>query len=156
MGINGVGSSYAQNYGIQSRGRSTRGKSSVDDFACMGKATSLSEFSDNGKRGSMVEDRDSFTNGTMDYQRIISERRNEIYEKLKNGDTEESFQIGGSSFTEKEWDICQYLRGIECIISFVGSPVRESRTPGSMQGYASQGAYLLTRCIAKIYVRSLS
>ena len=104
MGINGVGSSYAQNYGIQSRGRSAKGKSSVDDFVCKGKATSLSESSDNRKRGSMVEDRDSFANGTMDYQRIISERRNEIYEKLKNGDTEESFQIGGSSFTEKEWD----------------------------------------------------
>lgn len=34
-------------------------------------------------------------------------------------------------------DICQYLRGRVCIISFVGSPVRESRTPGSVQGYAS-------------------
>ena len=39
-----------------------------------------------------------------DYQKILSERKNEIYEKVKNGDTEESFQIGGSSFTEKEWD----------------------------------------------------
>ena len=39
-----------------------------------------------------------------DYQKIISERKSEIYEKLKNGDTEESFQIGRSSFTEKEWD----------------------------------------------------
>lgn len=104
MGINGVGSSYAHNYGIQSRGHSAKEKSSVDDFVCKGKETSLSESSDNRKRGSMVEERDSFVNGTMDYQRIISERRNEIYEKLKNGDTEESFQIGGSSFTEKEWD----------------------------------------------------
>ena len=49
-------------------------------------------------------DKSSFADNNMDYQRIISERRNEIYEKLKNGDTEESFQIGGSSFTEKEWD----------------------------------------------------
>ena len=39
-----------------------------------------------------------------EYQKLISEKKNEIYEKLKNGDTEESFQIGGSSFTEKEWD----------------------------------------------------
>ena len=50
----------------------------------------------------------SFTSGeeteTTDYWKIISEKRNEIYEKLKNGDTEESFQIGGSYFTEKEWD----------------------------------------------------
>lgn len=50
MGINGVGSFYAQNYDVSNRGRSTRGKSSVDDFSCMGSATSLSESSDNGKR----------------------------------------------------------------------------------------------------------
>ena len=46
-------------------------------------------------------------NGTQqdkNYQELISERKNEIYEKVKNGDTEVSFQIGGSSFTEKEWD----------------------------------------------------
>ena len=104
MGINGVGSFYVQNYDVPNRGRATRGKTSVDDFASMGSATSLSESSDNRKRGFMVEDQDSFANGTMDYRRIISERRNEIYEKLKNGDTEESFQIGGNSFTEKEWD----------------------------------------------------
>jgi len=40
----------------------------------------------------------------IDYQKIISERKREILEKIKNGDTEESFQLGGSSFTEKEWD----------------------------------------------------
>lgn len=234
MGINGVGSFYAQNYDVQSRGRSTRGKSSVDDFSCMGNATSLSESSDSGKRigittvgdrgyiamyadssteqdpivkvgdyevrvkdvnpnnatkmemfalmsymddkgltnnqgmksfnkmtaySSQAEyngycsgisdettawtvERDwigilgsaketffgnpqtynqglecekiienlkkwsdtSFDDENTDYQKILSERKSEIYEKLKNGDTEESFQIGGSSFTEKEWD----------------------------------------------------
>ncbi len=234
MGINGVGSFYAQNYDVQSRGSSTRGKASVDDFACMGNATSLSESSDNGKRigittvgdrgyiamyadssteqdpivkvgdyevrvkdvnpnnatkmemfalmsymddkgltnnqgmksfnkmtayatqaeyngycsgisdenAAWTVERDwigilgnaketffsipqtynqglecekiienlkkwsdtSFDDENTDYQKILSERKSEIYEKLKNGDTEESFQIGGSSFTEKEWD----------------------------------------------------
>ena len=234
MGINGVGSFYAQNYDVPNRGRATRGKTSVDDFACMGSATSLSESSDNGKRIGLtavgnvgyiamyadssteqdpivkvgdyevrVKDVDpnnatkmemfalmsymddkGLTNNTgmksfnkmtayssqaeyngycsgiydenaawtverdwigilgnaketffsipqtynqglecekiienlkkwsdtssddenTDYQKILSERKNEIYEKVKNGDTEESFQIGGSSFTEKEWD----------------------------------------------------
>ena len=46
----------------------------------------------------------SFDEENTDYQKILSERKSESYEKLKNGDTEESFQIGGSSFTEKEWD----------------------------------------------------
>lgn len=50
MGINGVGSFYAQNYDVPNKGRATRGKTSVDDFASMGSATSLSESSDNGKR----------------------------------------------------------------------------------------------------------
>ena len=234
MGINGVGSFCAQNYDVSNRGRSTRGKSSVDDFSCMGSATSLSESSDNGKRIGLTAvgnvgyiamyadssteqdpivkvgdyevrvkdvnpnnatkmemfalmsymDDKGLTNNTgmksfnkmtayssqaeyngycsgiydenaawtvehdwigilgnaketffsipqtynqglecekiienlkkwsdtssddenTDYQKILSERKNEIYEKVKNGDTEESFQIGGSSFTEKEWD----------------------------------------------------
>ena len=234
MGINGVGSFYAQNYDVPNRGRATRGKTSVDDFASMGSATSLSESSDNGKRIGLtavgnvgyiamyadssteqdpivkvgdyevrVKDVDpnnatkmemfalmsymddkgltnnqgmksfnkmtayssqaeyngycsgisdenaawtverdwigilgnaketffsnpqtynqgleceriienlkkwsdtSFDDENTDYQKILSERKSEIYEKLKNGDTEESFQIGGSSFTEKEWD----------------------------------------------------
>ena len=234
MGINGVGSFYAQNYDVPNKGRATRGKTSVDDFASMGSATSLSESSDNGKRIGLtavgnvgyiamyadssteqdpivkvgdyevrVKDVDpnnatkmemfalmsymddkGLTNNTgmksfnkmtayssqaeyngycsgiydenaawtmerdwigilgnaketffsipqtynqglecekiienlkkwsdtssddenTDYQKILSERKNEIYEKVKNGDTEESFQIGGSSFTEKEWD----------------------------------------------------
>ena len=238
MGINGVGSFYAQNYDVSNRGRSTRGKTSVDDFSCMGSATSLSESSDNGKRigittvgnrgyiamyadssteqypivkvgdyevrvkdvnpsnatkmemfalMSYMDDK-GLTNNTgmksfnkmtayssqaeyngycsgisdenaawtverdwigilgsakntffgnpqtykqglecertidnlkmwseasyaskaerenSDCQKIFSERKSEIYEKLKNGDTEESFQIGGSTFTEKEWD----------------------------------------------------
>ena len=238
MGINGVGSFYAQNCDVQNRGRSTRWKSSVDDFACMGNATSLSESSDNGKRigittvgnrgyiamyadssteqdpivkvgdyevrvkdvnpnnatkmemfalmsymddkgltnnqgmksfnkmtayssqaeyngycsgisdettawtverdwiGILGSAKDTFYGNPQtykqglecekiienlkkwsessyasraesenaDYQKILSERKSEIYEKLKNGDTEESLQIGGSSFTEKEWD----------------------------------------------------
>ena len=234
MGINGVGSFCAQNYDVPNRGRATRGKTSVDDFASMGSATSLSESSDNGKRIGLTAvgnvgyiamyadssteqdpivkvgdyevrikdvnpnnatkmemfallsymDDKGLTNNTgmksfnkmtayssqaeyngycsgiydenaawtverdwigilgnaketffsipqtynqglecekiienlkkwsdtssddenTDYQKILSERKNEIYEKVKNGDTEESFQTGGSSFTEKEWD----------------------------------------------------
>lgn len=36
--------------------------------------------------------------------KLIAEHREELYEKLKNNDTEESFQIGGTSFTLKEWE----------------------------------------------------
>ena len=50
MGINGVGSSYAQNYGVQNRNRSVGRNSSVSNDETIGNATSLSESSDNGKR----------------------------------------------------------------------------------------------------------
>jgi hypothetical protein len=39
-----------------------------------------------------------------DLMNCISDRKNEIIDKLKNGDTEESFQIGGASYTQTEWD----------------------------------------------------
>ena len=253
MGINGVGSFYAQNYDVPNRGRATRGKTSVDDFASMGSATSLSESSDNGKRIGLtavgnvgyiamyadssteqdpivkvgdyevrVKDVDpnnatkmemfalmsymddkGLTNNTgmksfnkmtayssqaeyngycsgiydenaawtverdwigilgnaketffsipqtynqglecekiienlkkwsdtssddenTDYQKILSERKNEIYEKVKNGDTEESFQIGGSSFTEKEWD--KLLAEVDDITEEIREAMRE-------------------------------
>jgi len=35
---------------------------------------------------------------------ILSAKIYEMYNKVKNGDTEQSFQIGGESFTIKEWD----------------------------------------------------
>lgn len=34
----------------------------------------------------------------------ISDKKNEIAEKIKNGETEPSFIIGGASYTAKEWD----------------------------------------------------
>lgn len=35
---------------------------------------------------------------------VIRDKIYEIYTKILNGETEESFQIGGQSFTLKEWD----------------------------------------------------
>ncbi len=60
---------------------------------------------------------------TTDYWKIISDRKNEIYEKVKNGDTEESFLIGGSSFTEKEWD--KLLSEVDDITEEIREAMRE-------------------------------
>ena len=35
---------------------------------------------------------------------LIAQRKKEILEKIKNGETEVSIAVGGSSFTETEWD----------------------------------------------------
>ncbi|MCR5609027.1 MAG: hypothetical protein K6G26_08190 [Lachnospiraceae bacterium] len=55
-------------------------------------------------RGNYVRNKTVTNNSDTDYMKIISDKKNEIYKKLKNGDTEQSFQIGGSTFTEREWN----------------------------------------------------
>lgn len=39
-----------------------------------------------------------------DYSEILQEKINEIFVKIQNGDTEPTFQIGSSSFTQSEWE----------------------------------------------------
>ena len=39
-----------------------------------------------------------------DFRKIFEEEKAEFYEKYKNGEAKPSYQIGGSSFTEEDWD----------------------------------------------------
>lgn len=55
--------------------------------------------------------------GTQSVGDMIRARMDEIAEKVKNGETEQSFQIGGQSFTEKEWD--KLLSKIDTLIDKV-------------------------------------
>lgn len=55
----------------------------------------------------------------------ISSRKNEIAEKLKNGETEESFAIGGKSYTNKEWD--NLLKKIDTSIEAVKEEQKERK-----------------------------
>lgn len=41
---------------------------------------------------------------TQEMMREIRDRMGEIYDKVKKGQTQQSFQIGASSFTLKEWE----------------------------------------------------
>lgn len=41
---------------------------------------------------------------TIGYQNILQERIQELSEKIQNGETEPSYQIGAQSFSLKEWD----------------------------------------------------
>ncbi len=125
MGINGIGSFYAQNFDVQNRSRSIEANSATTNF--MSKALLRYESLDEEKIPDLLQwgNRGSIAYSNMDYQRIMSERRNEIYEKLKNGDTEESFQIGGSSFTEKEWD--KLLSEVDDITEEMREAMREEQ-----------------------------
>lgn len=40
----------------------------------------------------------------FDYQQFFQEHKEALFEKIKKGEAETSFQIGASSFTLKEWD----------------------------------------------------
>ena len=40
----------------------------------------------------------------IDYMQVIRDRIDEIFVKIQNNDTEPSYQIGGRSFTEREWN----------------------------------------------------
>ena len=41
---------------------------------------------------------------TAECKVFLRKKSEEILEKLRNGETEVSYQIGGASYTEKEWD----------------------------------------------------
>lgn len=41
---------------------------------------------------------------TAECMAFLREKSEEILEKLRNGETEVSYQIGAESYTEKEWD----------------------------------------------------
>lgn len=59
----------------------------------------------------------------MDLRKFISDKRNEIYEKLKNGDTEVSIPIGAQSFTEEEWE--KLLEKVDNITDELREAMRE-------------------------------
>lgn len=43
------------------------------------------------------------TDSKKDYSKFLEQYAEQIKEKIKNGETEPTFQIGGQSFTEEEW-----------------------------------------------------
>ena len=56
---------------------------------------------------------------------FIRDRKEEILQKLKNGDTEETFQIGGRAYTLKEWD--EMLEKFDEIQEIIRELMREEK-----------------------------
>ena len=54
---------------------------------------------------------DDTTEKPVSMQEMLKQKMEEIVEKIKNGDTEQSFQIGGQSFSVKEWD--KLMKGVD-------------------------------------------
>lgn len=104
MGIAGVGTNYGQQENAYQRS-GEYDKSGVGDFAMA--LAAADGKSGEGTGVAMPEDGTKKAAADLSRKEIfqlISERMTEIYEKVKNNDTEQSFQIGSQSFTVKEWE----------------------------------------------------
>lgn len=78
------------------------------------------------KAGNKNEVSDSDTQEKeTDYQQIIQEYIEKIFVKLENGETEESYQIGGSSFTIKEWE--EFLNKFDSIEEAIQKLIEEEQ-----------------------------
>ena len=51
-----------------------------------------------------AEEKKNAPKETQDFVRMIVDKINDLYEKIKNGEAVPSFQIGARSFTIEEWD----------------------------------------------------
>lgn len=60
---------------------------------------------------------------SADFMELVKEKKNEIYEKLRKGETEPSFQIGAQSFTVKEWN--KFLKGFDSTEETIKEMMRE-------------------------------
>jgi len=60
---------------------------------------------------------------SVDFMQFIRERMEEIFVLVQNGDTEPSFQIGGSSFTIKEWE--EFLQRFDDVQDAIKELMRE-------------------------------
>jgi len=72
---------------------------------------------------SKIQSKDEKRLDEMDLRKFISDKKNEIYEKLKNGDTEVSIPIGAQSFTEEEWE--KLLEKVDNITDELREAMRE-------------------------------
>lgn len=64
---------------------------------------------------------------------IIDNRMDYLAEKIKNGDTEISYQIGASSFTEREWNkIIEKYDDIQEKLKEMKAQEREKREKNEM------------------------
>ncbi len=52
----------------------------------------------------ITEESTGESSATKDYGQLIREKMEELFTKIKNGETAPSYQIGARSFTEEEWE----------------------------------------------------
>lgn len=75
------------------------------------------------------------TEEVKDYGKLLEEKRNELWTKIMNGETEATYQIGGQSFTEKEWE--RLLKRVDTEIETEEDEERASDEKSSVEPYAA-------------------
>lgn len=65
------------------------------------------------------------TKKVFDYHQFFQDKINEIYTKVKNGDTEPKFQIGALSLSQKEWN--KFLEEYDEIQDIIREMMREEQ-----------------------------
>ncbi len=72
---------------------------------------------------------------SSNYSKILEEKREELWTKIMNGQTEATYQIGGQSFTEKEWE--RLLKRVDTEIETEEEEKENSEDKSSVEPYAA-------------------
>ncbi|MDE6627599.1 MAG: hypothetical protein K2K56_14685 [Lachnospiraceae bacterium] len=108
MGIAGVGTDHGWQRNVYQGAGTERKKGFYDDIL----SAVRTEKEDSDEQESVMKEKSVSNEGGEEGKtltreemlQMLSQRREEIYEKIKNNDTETSFQIGSQSFTVREWN----------------------------------------------------
>ncbi len=77
----------------------------------------------------LPEDREAAPQGqpvsTAELMQVLTSKRQEILEKLWRGETEPSYAIGGSSFTEKEWE--RLIEKVDAVLDAIREAMEEEQ-----------------------------
>ena len=60
---------------------------------------------------------------STDYMELIANYKKEIFDKVKNNETEEEIQTGGASFTQSKWRKLMEMTDFEAVLAFTFSAV---------------------------------
>lgn len=78
-----------------------------------------------GYRSSAVKNTGRTAADTSDARDILQQKMDEMYGSVMSGDTGQSFQLGGKSYTQDEWD--RMLAKVDRVIDQMRTEIREEK-----------------------------
>ncbi len=74
-------------------------------------------------KGALLHSKRKVNEENRTYQKMIQDKIEELVRKIANGDTETSYQIGGQSYTEREWN--KLLEHFDAIEEMINKSIKE-------------------------------